>query len=169
MAKLSSTQRKRARWRAAQAALLGYRNREHVHYTQGSARWSGIRDRKSAFQGEFPSSADCSGYTTWALWNGLYLAYRKPDIVNGCGWLAGFTGTQIRHGRKVDGAARMLRGDLVFYATSGETPTHVAICVGRNRDDKPMVVSHGSEAGPLYLPFSYRRHIEIRRYVHDGI
>ena len=169
MAKLSRAQRERARKRAADAALLGYRNRGRVHYTQGSARWSGISGRRNSRQGEYPYNADCSSYVTWALWNALYLPHKKRDVVNGAAWKAGFTGTQIRHGRKVR-AGELLPGDLVFYANSGSTPTHVAIVVGR-RGNKPMVVSHGSESGPLFVPYDYRRRTPggYRRYIHDGV
>ena len=82
-------------------------------------------------------------------------------------WQAGFTGTQIQHGRKIT-AGEMLAGDLVFYAGRGSTPTHVAICVGR-KGDRAMVVSHGSESGPLYVPWNYRRVVQVRRYIHDAV
>ena len=62
----------------------------------------------------------------------------------------------------------MLPGDLVFYASRGTTPTHVAICVG-HKQGRPYVISHGSESGPLFLPYGYRRVVQIRRYVHDGV
>jgi cell wall-associated NlpC family hydrolase len=167
MAKLTRRQRIRARNRAAQAALLAYRNRGRVHYTQGSRRWSGISGRRNSAQGEFPYYADCSAFATWCLWNALYLPYRRPDVVNGHQWRAGYTGTQIAHGRRI-GPSTMRRGDLVFYAVRGSTPTHVAICVGRP-NDRPMVVSHGNESGPLYLPWNYRRVVQVRRYIRDGI
>ena len=147
--------------------MLGYRNRARVHYSQGATRWSGISGHRSAAHGEFPYNADCSAYTTWCLWNGLFLTYRKPDVVNRLDWDFGFTGTQIKHGRKIT-AGKMLEADLVFYASSGSTPTHVAICVGR-KGSRPYVVSHGSESGPLFLPYDYRRHVQIRRYIHDGV
>ena len=167
MAKLTRAQRERARARAANAALLGYRNRARVRYTQGAARWSGIKGRRNARQGEFPFYADCSAFATWCLWNALFIPYRKRDVVNGAAWKAGFTGTQIAHGRRVKAGA-LMAGDLVFYAARGTTPTHVAICVGR-RNRKAMVVSHGSDSGPLYLPWDYRRVVQCRRYIHDGV
>jgi NlpC/P60 family len=167
MAALTKADRDRARERAAHAALLSFHRRIHVHYTQGERRWNGISARKNARQGEFPFFADCSAFTTWCLWNGLFLPYRKPDVVNGLAWRRGFTGTQIRHGRKIKARA-MMAGDLVFYASSGRVPTHVAICVGR-KGDRPYVISHGSESGPLFLRWDYRRVIEVRRYIHDGV
>ena len=167
MAKLSKAQRERARARAASAALLGYHHRARVHYTQGSARWSGIKGKRNSRQGEYPFYADCSAYATWCLWNALYVTYRKRDVVNGAAWKAGFTGTQISHGRPVK-AGELLPGDLVFYANRGQTPTHVAIVVGR-RNRKTMVISHGSDSGPLYVPYDYRRRVGYRRYIHDGV
>ena len=166
MAKLTRAQRKRARSRAAQAALLARSHKGSVHYTQGAARWSGIARRRNSARGDYPTAADCSAFATWCLWNALYLTYGEPDTVNGARWQGGFTGTQIAHGRRI-APSKMLAGDLVFYG-SGSTPTHVAICVGK-RDGKTMVVSHGSEAGPLYLPWNYRRVIQCRRYIHTGI
>ena len=167
MAKLTKAERDRARDRAAQAALLSFHRRIHVHYTQGARRWNGISARKNARQGEFPFFADCSAFTTWCLWNGLFLPHRKLDVVNGLAWRHGFTGTQIRHGIKIKAGA-LMAGDLVFYASRGSTPTHVAICVGR-KNHKPYVISHGQESGPLFLPFDYRRRVQCRRYIHDGV
>lgn len=94
-------------------------------------------------------------------------AHRRRDVVNGANWKAGFTGTQVAHGRRIKGG-RLARGDLVFYANSGSTPRHVAICVGK-RDGRAMVVSHGSESGPLYLRWDYRRVVQCRRYIYDGV
>lgn len=167
MARLTRSQRVHARNAAAGAALLAWRHRGNVHYTQGSRRWSGITGTDNAALGQYPNWADCSAFATWCLWNGLYLPFHKRDVVNGLEWKYGFTGTQIKHGRRITGS-QLRRGDLVFYATRGETPTHVAVCVGR-KDGRPMVVSHGSEAGPLYLRWNYRRVIQCRRYVHDGV
>ena len=167
VARLTQAERKRARRRAVNAALLGYRNRAAIHYTQSSARWSGIDNGQNAARGEFPRYADCSSFSTWCLWNALQLLYRKPDVVNGARWRAGYTGTQVAHGRRVS-PSRMMLGDLVFYAGSGSTPTHVAIAVGK-RDGRMMVVSHGSESGPLYVPWNYRRVVQCRRFIHTGV
>ena len=59
--------------------------------------------------GQTPWTADCSAFTTWCLWNGLYVAYGKPDVVNGLHWDDGFTGTQIQHGRKTTAGGMMKR------------------------------------------------------------
>jgi hypothetical protein len=57
-----------------------------------------------------------------------------------------------------------MRGDCVFYG-SGMPGQHVAI-VAAIAGDVPMVVSHGSEAGPFYVRFNYRNDImQFRRYI----
>lgn len=76
------------------------------------------------------------------------------DVVNGQSWRAGFTGTQLSNGISVS-ARSMLPGDLVIYRG------HVAIYVGNGK-----VVSHGSEAGPVLVPWNYRGDVvSIRRYI----
>lgn len=79
--------------------------------------------------------------------------------MNGQNWKAGYTGTMRDHGKRiVNTPGDILRGDCVIY--SG----HVAIVVGwKNR--VPMVVSHGSEGGPYYVRWNYRRPLQVRRYI----
>lgn len=162
---LSANNRRIARNRAATAAMLGYRNRGVVHYTQGPLRWSGIDRKLNANQGEFPRNADCSAYATWCLWNGLFLPFRVRDTVNGQAWKAGYTGTMLKHGKRVVHLKNVLRGDCVLYGRPGTTGSHVAIVVGR-LNGRVMVVSHGSEGGPYYVPYNYRGDImSIRRYI----
>ena len=168
---LNKDQRRRARRRAAEAALLAYCNRFSVHYTQGWRRWDGIRLHKNARQGQYPNYADCSAFATWCLWNGLYIGYGQPDTVNRANWQAGFTGTLMAFGKPISilSAKRdMLTADVVLYGYYGSTPTHAAICVGR-LNGMPMVVSHGSESGPFYLPYNYRRIVGVRRFIYKGI
>ena len=143
MATLTEGQRKRARNIVAEAALLGYHNRSNIHYTKSTARWQGIDGKYESRRGQYPRNADCSAYATWCLWNGLYVAYSKLDVVNGARWRAGYTGTMMAHGVAVRKVSDVRKGDLVFYAYSGSTPTHVATVVGRV-NNVPMVVSHGN-------------------------
>ena len=159
---LDKQQRIHCRDRVVQAAELAWNNAATVHYTQGGKRWNGIRNNRDARLGLFPHYADCSSFVTWCLWNGLFLKYELPDIVNGHDWTAGFTGTLITHGRKILHADRVLRGDLVFY--SPPPARHVAIVVGR-KNGHPMVISHGSEGAPYYLKYDYRNVSQIRRYI----
>lgn len=156
---LSTAHRIRARDLACAAAALGYRNRDAIHYSQDARlRWTGIRNDLKAWQGEFPHNADCSSYVTWALWNGLD-HYGVRDVVNGLHWTAGYTGTMLTHGAHIT-ASRMIRGDAVIYGRSWPG-LHTAIYMGGG-----MVISHGSERGPLLLPTFYRSDVlAIRRYI----
>lgn len=160
---LSFEHRVHARDRARDAALLGLRHASEIHYTQGPRRWDGINKRLHSREGDFPRFADCSSFTTWCLWNGLFVPYHCRDTVNGAAWRAGFTGTQRAHGREVVHLHNVLRGDLAHYG--GGAGHHVAIVVGW-RNGIPVVVSHGSEAGPFLLPYNYRGDFsQFRRYI----
>lgn len=157
--RLSAPQRIRARDLAIQAAALGLRHREVVHYTQGAQRWEGINRALKAWAGHFPRHADCSSFATWCLWNGLD-HYDMPDVVNGARWQAGYTGTQLQHGKRVTDERQIMRGDLAIYG-GGPPGEHVAICIGGG-----LVISHGSEPGPFKLPLHYRADLmEIRRFI----
>lgn len=163
---LSSCERAIARDRTVHAALLGLHHAPALHYTQGPKRWEGIARQLVARKGDYPRHADCSAFATWCLWNGLYLAFGIGDVVNGEHWKAGYTGTMAEHGREVVHLGKVLPGDCVLY---GAAPTyeHVAIVVGRRKhDDKPLVVSNGSDPGPYLLPFDYRHDVgQVRRYI----
>ena len=158
---LGYEQRIRCRDRVVQAAKLALANKAEVHYTMGGRRWDGIKNRRNAARGEFPTHADCSSFVTWCLWNGLFLRYGLGDSVNGHDWKAGFTGTLLDHGRRVSQTSQALRGDLVFYSVPSP---HVTIIVAR-KDGVPMVISHGLESGPHYRKFNYRTPTQIRRYI----
>lgn len=153
---LSSRHCRQATNPALQAAVLGYHKRANIHYTQGWSRWDGIRYNRKAWRGEYPYHADCSSYTTWALWCGLS-HFGVRDVVNGEHWQDGFTGTQLRHGRRV---SYPFPGCLVIYGPgSGK---HVAIYTGGG-----LVVSHGGESGPLLRPWRYRSDVHsIRSFIY---
>lgn len=160
---LSATDQARARDRAVQAAMVGYAHKTGLHYTTGARRWQGIQLRLNARAGHFPDWADCSSFCSWCLWSGLGLGFNRPDSVNGCSWRAGFTGTMLTHGVPVRFASNALAGDCVIYG-SGYPGRHAAIVV--KSGNTPMVISNGSEAGPFYLPYNYRRDLMgIRRYI----
>lgn len=160
---LTKSQRAQARKRAYDAAWLGYSNRTRVHYTQGSQRWEGINKRLDAREGEYPRYADCSSFATWCIWNGLYLPFKCRDTVNGAAWKAGYTGTMLTHGKEVVHRSNVLPGDCVIYG--GGTGKHTAIVIGK-RNDQIMVISHGSEGGPWYVPMDYRSDVNcIRRFI----
>jgi hypothetical protein len=161
---LSAKNRIKARDLAVNAAMLTYRHREVVHYTQGPQRWSGIDKDLKAYKGEYPKYIDCSAFATWCIWNGLD-HFGVRDTVNALNWKAGYTGTMLNHGKRVVHLSNVIRGDCVLYGRPGSTGAHTAIIVGRLKGT-PMVVSHGSEAGPFYLPYNYRSDImSIRRYI----
>lgn len=153
----------RARNLSADAALLSYHNRHRINYTQGPQRWEGIERRCDPRKGEYPRNADCSAHNTWCLWVPLFLVFGLEDIVNGQNWKAGYTGTQLNHGRNVT-ANDSRKGDLVLYGKPGTTGAHVAIVV--RKGPNPLVVSHGSQSGPHLLAFNYRKDIIcIKRYI----
>jgi hypothetical protein len=153
---LSRAHRIRARDLAVQAAFLGLRHADQLHYTQGAKRWQGIAEGLKAWRGEYPHYADCS----WCLWVGLS-HYHARDTVNGALWKAGYTGTMVGHGKRVAHENNVLRGDLALYGDPFGRTGHVAVCVGGGK-----VVSFGSEAGPFLLPIHYRADLrEIRRFI----
>jgi hypothetical protein len=143
---------------------LALRHRENVHYTQMSRRWQGIDHELKAFRGQYPRYCDCSSFATWCLWNGLD-HFDVHDTVNGLAWRAGYTGTMLNHGKSVEHLENVLRGDCVLYGEKGTVGKHTAVIVGVS-GKKPMVISHGSEGGPYYVAYNYRRDIiSIRRYI----
>lgn len=141
-----------------QAAVLGYHDRDYIIYTEGGARWSGIDRRDVAAKGQVPRYADCSSFATWCFWNALQVRLpHHSDIINGCGWQAGYTGTMALHGARVD---EPIPADVVLYGPPWPFE-HVAVYTGGG-----LVVSNGSEPGPLLLPVNYRGDAaEYRRYL----
>lgn len=163
---LSREHRIHARDRAVGAWHLGYTHRDQIVYTQGPGRWSGIGKHCDALKGQYPKAADCSAFYAWGLWNGLHLPYDVRDTVNGQNWGGGFTGSMLEHGKEVHNHDNVQRADAVIYGDGG-TGEHTAGVAGRRKSDgKIMVFSHGSSAGPFYLPYDYRDDIMcIRRYI----
>lgn len=154
---LSERHAKKAVNLTLQAAVLGLHHAPEIHYTQGMLRWQGIDRHCVAAKGEYPRYADCSAFATWCLWNGLKVPFDHSDTVNGEHWRAGYTGTLLEHGVRVD---TPIPGDLVIYG-SGFPGEHTAVVTGGG-----LVVSHGSEAGPFLLPIHYRSDVlEYRRYI----
>lgn len=154
---LSSAHVKKAVNLALQAAVLGLHHAPEIHYTQGELRWQGIDRRRDASKGQYPNWVDCSAFLGWCYWNALHLHGGHSDIVNGEHWQGGYTGTMMEHGRRVSAP---IPGDAIIYG-SGFPGEHTALYTGGG-----LVVSHGSEAGPLLLPWRYRSDVlEIRRYI----
>lgn len=156
---LGALHRRKARKVAKGAALLSLHHASEVHYTQGAQRWEGIAKGLKAWRGQYPNYMDCSAGVTWWLWNGL-AHFKVRDVVNGQGWLAGYTGTMRNHGKRV---RWVLTGDAAHYGSG--TGKHTAMVIGRNLG-RVMVVSHGSEGGPYLLPANYRADLDhFRRYI----
>lgn len=164
--RLTLVQRAIARDRGVQALILALHHAPQVHYTQGSQRWEGIDHHLVARRGEYPRHADCSAMFSWAIYQGVHLGLGLGDIVNGENWEGGWTGTLARHGREVLHESHLLPMDAVLYGR-GPNYDHVAAIVRRRKsDNKPLVISHGSENGPYLLPFDYRPDVgEFRRYI----
>lgn len=162
---LNKSQRAIARDRTVNAAILALHHAPDVHYTQGPKRWQGIDEHLVARHGNYPKWADCSAFATWCLWNGLYMPFGLKDIVNRQDWVEGWTGTLAQHGLRVPHGRWIFRGDLVLYGR-GAPYEHVAVVAGHDKNRKPLVISHGSEGGPYFLPYNYRSDVgEIRRYI----
>jgi hypothetical protein len=156
---LNARDRTRARDLAVAAAALALRNSSAIEYSMGTDRWDPIKRDRKAFRGEFGKFEDCSSFATWCLWNGLD-HFAIKDVVNAQKFQAGWTGSMLGNGQRVS-RAEVLRGDCVFYLKQGTREVnHVALCVGGG-----MVISHGSEPGPLKLRIDYRTIAQIRRYI----
>jgi cell wall-associated NlpC family hydrolase len=114
------------------AAHALYDQRKYETYSQSATRWSGISGH--VCPPKAPPHSDCSSAVTWAYWtvfgNGV-------DFINGQHWGAGYTGTQVDHGKLTSSPKP---GDLVFYGKSRSAISHVAMYVGDGK-----VISHGSD------------------------
>jgi cell wall-associated NlpC family hydrolase len=157
---LSPKHRSVARKLMMNALLIGYSHASQVHYTQDlKKRWQWKKADLKAYRGEFPRYVDCSSFATWAIWNGLS-HYGVRDTVNGLAWNAGYTGTMLKHGKRVNSSRNWKRGDCFIYG-SGWPGKHVAVYIGGG-----YVISHGSEGGPYKVRWNYRPDLmEVRRYI----
>jgi hypothetical protein len=158
---LSPHHRAAARRIIAHGCELLLNHQTAVHYTEKSLRWSAIQRQLLAQRGQILTEGDCSSTATWLLWCALYHEYGVRDVVNDESWRGGFTGTMLKHGKRVIHEANAQVGDLAIYGEPGTNGEHVAVCLGGG-----IVFSHGSEAGPFRLPLHYRPDLmEIRRYI----
>jgi len=158
--KLTDAEIAAARKIAVAAFRLAYNHKGVVHYTQGATRWQGIRERRRYADGRYPNYADCSSMFSWCWWNALTNVdgMDTRDRLNGSSWTAGYTGTLLSHGWRVQDRKP---GDAVLYGRG--FPGHHVAMVAENTD---MVYSHGSEAGPYYVRWNYRGDVmQVRRYL----
>lgn len=157
---LSAEHRARARSEIARGCQLLLEHAPDVHYTEGPNRWGAITNHLEIRRGQYLRAGDCSSTATWLLWNALHVPYGVRDVVNGCDWRAGYTGTILQHGKRVIHEGNAQVGDLAIYG-NGWPGQHVAVCLGGG-----WVFSHGSEAGPYKLPLHYRPDLmQIRRCI----
>lgn len=164
---LTEPQRQVCRELAVNAMELVLHHAAAVHYTEGDQRWQGLHKGLIAARGEFPTEGDCSSTVTWAEAQGLHFRFKHDDLVNGESWQGGYTGTiapdeahrRASQGRVVLHRKNILRADLQLYGTAYPW-AHVAMLVGvatsGQYKGEQMVISHGSEGGPYYLPAAYR-------------
>lgn len=118
------------------------------YYTQGPQRWQGVNAVHGIVEvtEDIPEleAGDCSaGLTRWQLWALQQSLGRVPrDIVNGCDWKAGFTGTI---------ASTCLRvvtpkvGDAILYGSG--TFSHVT---GVYDVEQRLCISHGRAKAEIY-------------------
>ncbi len=138
----------------AEAALLALTKRGTLTYSgRGRAtvarRWEGIDN--AVVPPDVPLFADCSSLSTWCLWLARDHGATDPSARE---WTRGSTDTMELHGRAVDLDSAQ-PGDLFFYS-GAEAGGHVTLMVERVRG-VPFVVSFGSEGGPSYVRYDYRR------------
>jgi hypothetical protein len=143
---------------AARAALVkwakwGVTHNAQIHYTEGPARDDYLQGPK----GHLPISTDCSGWVTYCYW-----ASGLPDPSGLSYRYLGYTGTLLanasKHGRITSDLSQARPGDPIVIGPG--TGWHVTICVESGAD--PIVVSHGSEPGPLSEHQSYDSRVPKR-------
>ena len=146
----------RVRKKIVAYALWGAQNESQIHYAQVRPM-----DHLKAVEA-LPWYTDCSEFvTTIYHWAGA------PDP-NGLGYNGyGFTGTMLDHGVSVP-LAQVRRGDVVIW---GSAPGHHTAVFVEDGGPDPMIVSHGSERGPLHIRLSAEnaaqggRGMTFKRYV----
>lgn len=144
---------------AVLSAMSCVAKRDQIGYSQDwLARWSGINDKIRLPR--TPRKADCSSLTTWILHNARWhiRGAKGADVINNRFWRSGYTGTQIMNGTLHRFGTKFWKPGrtLVFYGKPHDI-SHVALYVGKDKvTGRHMVVSHGQESGPHYLPYDYR-------------
>lgn len=122
-------------------------------YTEGPLRWSGITTNAHDFTMTHGFDCDCSAFDTW-LGKDATEWLKLRDFINGANWLAGYTGTMVLHGERVDEPQPT---DFCFYGEIS-VPYHVAMSVGSGR-----VISMGRPGAPEIVELGAAT--QFRRYV----
>jgi lysozyme family protein len=132
-------------------ARWGVRNEPKIDYSQDGPRLAALLE-----PGTIPLETDCSAFVT------LLHSWAEAPNPNHEGAFdptrTAFTGTLLEHCRHIPRAA-VRRGDLVVWS-SAEKSEHVAVVVTGGKD--PMLVSHGTDAGPVAIRFSAENAIQRR-------
>lgn len=127
-------------------AKWGVLHNAQIHYTQDTRRDDFLHGAK----GHLPLWTDCSGFVTYCYW-----AAGLPDPSGLDYRYLGYTGTLLanayKHGKVLTNLALARPGDPIVIGPG--TGWHVTICIESGAD--PIVVSHGSEPGPLSEHQSY--------------
>ena len=133
-----------ARLQTARTALVnwarwGAGHEPAIHYSMGLAR----DDYLHVPRARLPIWTDCSGFVTYCYW-----AAGIPDPSGLDYRYVGFTGTLLenaaKHGRVLFDLSQARPGDPIVIGPG--TGWHAVIVIEAGPD--PLVVSHGSEAGP---------------------
>ena len=129
-------------------AKWGVGHNASIHYTEDTRRDDYLHGSK----GHLPLWTDCSGWVTYCYW-----AAGMPDPSGLDYRYLGYTGTLLanayKHGRVTTDLSRARPGDPIVIGPG--VGWHTTICVESGAD--PIVVSHGSEPGPLSEHQSYDR------------
>jgi hypothetical protein len=129
-------------------AKWGATHNASIHYTEDTRRDDYLRGSS----GQLPLWTDCSGWVTYCYW-----ASGLPDPSGLNYRYLGYTGTLLanaaKHGKILTNLALARPGDPIVIGPG--TGWHTTICV--EAGDDPIVVSHGSEPGPLSTHQSYDR------------
>jgi len=129
-------------------AKWGVAHNGSIHYTEDTRRDDYLHGAK----GHLPLWTDCSGWVTYCYW-----AAGLPDPSGLDYRYLGYTGTLLsnayKHGRVTTDLAQARPGDPIVIGPGNGW--HTTICVQSGAD--PIVVSHGSEPGPLSEHQSYDR------------
>lgn len=127
-------------------AKWGVLHNAAIHYTQDTRRDDYLHGSKGAL----PIWTDCSGWVTYCYW-----AAGLPDPSGFNYRYLGYTGSLLanayNHGKVLTNLSLARPGDPIVIGPG--TGWHVTICVQQAAD--PIVISHGSEPGPISIHQSY--------------
>jgi hypothetical protein len=140
----SGSYENRLRQRIVTASLWGADHAPEIHYSQSATQRLSFLERKPY---ALPLFVDTSSFVTWCYWiagapnpNGNAYNLRNPA----------YTGTLLGHMKHIP-RSEVGPGDIVIW-TPPAPGQHSAVVVQAGAD--PLLVSHGSEEGPIRIRFS---------------